>query len=163
MQTALHSAVCNPPEASPITTLTHPALSAFPVVIRTMVHWGEMDAYGHLNNTVFFRYFETARIAFLDRCGLLASYDRDRVGAILHSTDCRFRRPLFYPDDLLVGARTLAVSDDRFTMGYRVVSLSQDAVAADGTGIVVAYDYGVGRKVPLPDAVRAGVLALTGD
>jgi acyl-CoA thioester hydrolase len=145
-----------------VTPPSHVLLAGFPVVIQTMVHWGEMDAYGHLNNTVFFRYFETARIAFLDRCGLLASYDRDRVGAILHSTDCRFRRPLFYPDDLLVGARTLAVSDDRFTMGYRVVSLSQDAVAADGTGVVVAYDYAAGRKVPLPEAVRTGVLALTG-
>lgn len=145
-----------------MTPPSHVLLAGFPVVIQTMVHWGEMDAYGHLNNTVFFRYFETARIAFLDRCGLLASYDRDRVGAILHSTDCRFRRPLFYPDDLLVGARTLAVSDDRFTMGYRVVSLSQDAVAADGTGVVVAYDYAAGRKVPLPEAVRTGVLALTG-
>jgi acyl-CoA thioester hydrolase len=122
-----------------------------------------MDAYGHLNNTVFFRYFETARIAFLDRCGLLASYDRDRIGAILHSTDCRFRRPLFYPDDVAVGARTLAVADDRFTMGYRIVSLGQNAVAADGTGVIVAYDYAAGRKVPLPAAVRDAVLALTGE
>ena len=47
-------------------------------------------------------------------------------------------------------------------MGYRVVSLSQDAVAADGTGVVVAYDYAAGRKIPLPEAVRTGVLALTG-
>jgi len=127
-----------------------------------MVHWGEMDAYGHLNNTVFFRYFETARIAFLERCGMLASYERDHIGAILHSTECRFRRPLFHPDDLLVGARTLAVGDDRFTMGYRIVSLGQDAVAADGSGIIVAYDYAAGRKVALPDAIRAAVLGLTG-
>jgi acyl-CoA thioester hydrolase len=163
VQNVLRAAFCHPPEAAPIATLTHPALSAFPIVIRTTVHWGEMDAYGHLNNTVFFRYFESARIAFLDRCGLLAAYERDRIGAILHSTDCRFRRPLFYPDDLLVGARTLAVGDDRFTMGYRIVSLGQDAVAADGTGVIVAYDYAAGRKVTLPDAIRTGVLALTGE
>jgi acyl-CoA thioester hydrolase len=146
-----------------VTPPSHALLAGFPVVIRTMVHWGEMDAYGHLNNTVFFRYFETARIAFLDRCGLLASYDRDRIGAILHSTDCRFRRPLFHPDDLLVGARTLAVGDDRFTMGYRIVSLGQDAVAADGTAVIVAYDYRAGRKVMLPAAVREAVAALAGD
>jgi len=141
---------------------SHPALSAFPVVIRTMVHWGEMDAYGHVNNTVFFRYFETARIAYLDRCGFLAAYDRDHVGAILHSTSCRFRRPLFYPDDVLVGARTIDVSDDRFTMGYRIVSLAQNAVAADGTGVIVSYDYGANTKTALPAAVRAGVAALRG-
>ena len=129
---------------------------------RMPVHWGEMDAYGHVNNTVFFRYFETARIAFLDRCGFLAAYDTDRIGAILHSTDCRFRLPLFYPDEVLVGARTVDIGEDRFTMGYRIVSLAQDGVAADGTGIVVAYDYRTNQKAPLPAAVRAGVLALRG-
>jgi acyl-CoA thioester hydrolase len=142
---------------------THPALAGFPVIVSMPVHWGEMDAYGHVNNTVFFRYFETARIAYLDRCGFLESYDRDRVGAILHSTDCRFRLPLFYPDEVLVGARTVDVGEDRFTMGYRIVSRTQDAVAADGGGIIVAYDYGAGCKVPLPPAVRAGVAALRGD
>ena len=141
---------------------THPALAGFPVVARMPVHWGEMDAYGHVNNTVFFRYFETARIAFLERCGFLASYDRDRIGAILHSTECRFRLPLLHPDEVLVGARTLDVAEDRFTMGYRIVSRRQDGVAADGRGIVVAYDYAANRKVPLPAAVRAGVLSLTG-
>lgn len=141
----------------------HPALAAFPVIVRMLVHWGEMDAYGHVNNTVFFRYFETARIAFLDRCGFLAAYDRDRIGAILHSTDCRFRLPLFHPDEVLVGARTLDVGDDRFTMGYRIVSLAQNGIAADGSGIIVAYDYAANRKVSLPAEVRAGVVALAGD
>lgn len=116
-----------------------------------------MDAYGHVNNATFFRYFETARIAFLDRSGFLASYDRQRIGAILHSTDCRFRRALVFPDEVLVGTRTLDVAEDRFTMAYRIVSLAQDAVAADGTGIVVAYDYRAGTKVPLPEEVRRGV------
>jgi acyl-CoA thioester hydrolase len=141
----------------------HAALVGFPIVVRLPVHWGEMDAYGHVNNTVFFRYFETARIAFLDRCGFLAAYDRDRIGAILHSTECRFRLPLFHPDEVLVGARTLDVGDDRFTMGYRIVSVAQDGTAADGSGIVVSYDYAANRKVRLPPAVRAGVLALTGE
>jgi len=144
------------------TSDSHPALAAFPVIVRMPVHWGEMDAYGHVNNTVFFRYFETARIAFLARCGFLAAYDRDRIGAILHSTDCRFRLPLFHPDDVLVGARTLDVGADRFTMGYRIVSLAQDGVAADGRGIIVAYDYRANRKVSLPAEVREGVEKLRG-
>jgi acyl-CoA thioester hydrolase len=139
---------------------SHPALSEFPIVVQAPVHWGEMDAYGHVNNTVFFRYFESARIAFLERCGFLAAYDEERIGAILHSTECRFRRPLFYPDTVLTGARTIDVGDDRFTMGYRIVSLGQDQVAADGTGVIVAYDYGHQRKVPLPTSIRRAVLTL---
>jgi acyl-CoA thioester hydrolase len=139
-----------------------PDLAAFPIVIRALVHWGEMDAYGHVNNTVFFRFFETARMAFLDRCGFLTTYERDRVGAILHSTECRFRRPLFHPDEVLVGARTVDVGDDRFTMGYRVISLAQQATVAEGTAVVVSYDYAAGRKTRLPDAVRDAVSRIGG-
>jgi acyl-CoA thioester hydrolase len=129
-------------------------------VIRALVHWGEMDAYGHVNNTVFFRFFETARMAFLERCGFLATYERDRVGAILHSTDCRFRRPLFHPDEVLVGARALDVADDRFTMGYRVVSMAQQAVVAEGSAVIVAYDYAAGRKTTVPEEVRHSVMRI---
>ena len=139
---------------------THADLAHFPVIVRALVHWGEMDAYGHLNNTVFFRYFETARMAYLERCGFLASYDRDKVGAILHSTDCRFKAPLFYPDDVLVGARVLDIGADRMTMAYRVVSLGQNRTAADGAGVIVAYDYNGGKKTGLPEAVREGIRKL---
>ncbi len=137
--------------------MSHETLAGYPVVLRIPVQWGEMDAYGHVNNTVFFRYFESVRILYLERCGFLESYDRDGVGAILHSTSCRFRRPLFYPDTAIIGARATDVGEDRFTMLYRVFSEAQDQVAADGEGVVVSYDYAAGRKVPLPEAVRVGI------
>ena len=120
----------------------HELLDGFPVIVRLPVQWGEMDAYGHVNNAVLFRYFETARIAFLERCGFLEAYERDKIGAILHSTDCRFRRALRYPDTVLVGGRALDVSEDRFTMGYRVVSLEHDEVVAEGVRRRIA---GLGR------------------
>ncbi len=142
------------------TTLRHRDLDNFPVTVRIPVQWGELDAYGHLNNTMVFRYFESARIAFLERCGFIASYDDDRIGAILHSTECRFRRPLYYPDTVLVGGRVLDVSTDRFTMEYRVVSLEQDQVAADGRGIIVSFDYNTLAKTAIPEAVREGILTL---
>lgn len=144
------------------TSARHPLLVEFPVVISIPVQWGELDAYGHVNNTVFFRYFETARIAYLDRCGFLESHERDHVGAILHSTHCRFRRPLHFPDTVLVGARATGVEDDRFTMAYRVVSTAHDTVVADGSGVIVSFDYDRRRKVPLPAGVRDGIDALEG-
>ncbi len=135
-------------------------LAGFPVVISLPVQWGELDAYGHVNNTVFFRYFESARVEYLERCGLVESYKRDRVGAILHSTACRFRRALFHPDTVLVGARVTQMDEDRFTMAYRVVSQRRREVVADGTGVVVIFDYRRRTKTRLPDAVRAAIEAL---
>ena len=135
-------------------------LAGYPVVIRIPVQWGEMDAYGHVNNTVFFRYFESARIVFLERCRFIEAYDRDKVGAILHSTSCRFRRPLFYPDTAIVATRASDVGEDRFTMEYLMVSESADAVAAEGSGIVVSFDYVNRKPVPIPDYVMEALREL---
>ena len=47
------------------------ALAGWPVILRIPVQWGEMDAYGHVNNTVMFRYFESARVDDLAKCCFL--------------------------------------------------------------------------------------------
>ena len=140
--------------------MSHESLAQFPVVIDIPVQWGEMDAYGHLNNTVVFRFFESARIALLERCNFLRAYDELQIGAILHSTACRFRRPLYYPDTVQVGARVSKVHGDRFEMEYLVFSTAQDAVAAEGTATVVSFDYGERAKTSLPEMVVAGLAEL---
>lgn len=137
-----------------------PKMKDFPVIVRIPVQWGDMDAYGHVNNTVFFRYFEVARIAYLERCGLAQSRLTTGIGAILHSTSCRFRRPLQFPDEVVVGARVTDLSTDRFTHEYRVFSTTQEAVAAEGTGIIVAFNYQTGAKTELPTDVRLLISAL---
>jgi len=138
----------------------HPLLAEFSVVIEVQVAWGEMDSFAHVNNVVYFRWFESARIAYLDAIGFRG--DEDDVGPILASTHCRFRRALHYPDTIQVGARTTEVAVDRFTMEYRIVSLDEDAVAADGGGVVVAYDYPAATKSRLPLRVRERIRELEG-
>jgi acyl-CoA thioester hydrolase len=133
------------------------ALDGFPVIIELPVAWGEMDAFGHVNNIVYFRYFESARIAYLDAIGMRGD---GAVGPILASTHCRFRLPLEYPDTVRVGARTTDVAEDRFTMEYRVVSRRHDAVAAEGGGVIVAYDYGRRARALLPEAVAQRIREL---
>jgi len=138
------------------------ALAGWPVVLRIPIQWGEMDAYGHVNNTVLFRYFESARVEYLVKCGFARSWEEDRVGAILHSTGCRFRRPIFYPDTAIVGGRAVEIEDDRFTMEYVVVSEASGEVAAEGAGVVVSYDYESRRKCPIPAVVAATIRGLEG-
>ena len=121
-----------------------------------------MDAFGHVNNTVYFRYFESARIAYLDRIGFRG--DEGSVGPILASTHCRFRQPLVYPDAIRVGARTTGLQEDRFTMEYRVIRVGETVgeIVAEGGGVVVGFDYQERRKAPLPEAVREHIRELEG-
>lgn len=136
-------------------------LSGFPVVIDLPVAWGEMDAFQHVNNIVYFRYFESVRMACFERIGLTEMLESEGIGPILASTQCRFRLPLTYPDTVAVGARIEDVSEDRFTMRYRVVSHRHGRIAADGDGLIVTYDYRAGTKVPVPEELRRRIAELT--
>jgi acyl-CoA thioester hydrolase len=137
--------------------MTHPELARFPVVVELDVAWGDMDSYAHVNNVVYFRYFENARIAYLDRVGWLASKEEAGFGPILASTSARFRKAVTYPDHLLVGARVTDVQPDRVTFEFRLVSAKLNAVACEGQGVVVSYDYRAGAKAPIPEAIRKAI------
>jgi acyl-CoA thioester hydrolase len=138
----------------------HELLGDFPIVIEIAIAWGDMDAFGHVNNTVFFRYFESARIRYLDAISFRGEGGERGIGPILASTQCRFRRPLTYPDVVLVGARIGGLTEDRFTHEYRLVSRTLNNIAAEGSGVVVAYDYGTRSKCAIPAAVCARIETL---
>ncbi len=132
-------------------------LDQYPVVIQLDVRWGDMDAFGHVNNIVYLQYFEAARIAYFDKLGFRSV---QAVGPILASTECRYKLPLTYPDTLSVGARVTDLKADRFTQRYAVYSHTHQRVAADGHGIIVTYDYRQNKKAQVPDAVRHGISEL---
>src|SRR4051794_30982333 len=137
-------------------------LDGYPVVVVQDVAWGDMDSYRHVNNVVYFRYFENARLELFRRLGWFEVEDATGIGPILAATSARFRRALTYPDTIAVGTRVVSVGEDRFTIEHRIVSRKLAAVATVGEGLVVAYHHPDGRKAPLPDAIRAGLVALGG-
>src|SRR6476619_6714432 len=96
-------------------------LAGFSVIVELPVVWGEMDSYRHVNNVVYFRYFESARLEYFRRLGWFEYEQQTGVGPILAATSARFRRALTYPDTILVAVRVPALEKDRFTMEYRLV------------------------------------------
>ena len=135
-------------------------LAAYSVFVEQSVAWGEMDSYRHVNNVVYFRYFENARLEYFRRLDWLRFEEETGVGPILAATSARFRKPLTYPDNIQVGVRVSAVGDDRFTMDYLLVSRQLDAVAAEGQGVIVTYDHSRRQKVAIPDELRRRIAKL---
>jgi acyl-CoA thioester hydrolase len=119
-----------------------------------MVAWGDMDANRHVNNVVYFRYIEHGRLHYFYELGFIAHQIETGIGPILAWTDCRFRRPLGYPDTVTIGTRIRDVQDDRFVMDALIVSHVQRQVVAEGQQRVVVYDYRKNEKAPLPDVIR---------
>lgn len=140
-----------------------------PVSISLPVAWGEMDALGHVNNVVYFRYLECARVEFMRRCGMTDIRSPQGIGVILQHVQCRFRRPIVFPDTVTITARVTSIETDRFTLDHEIVSEAQttaqtkvaaDAapvVAAVGTSTIVTYDYTANTKVPIPAELRRAI------
>ena len=137
-------------------------LQGFPVVIHQAVVWGDMDSYQHVNNVVYFRYFENARLEYFRQMGWFDYEERSGIGPILAATQARFRKALTYPDQISIGARILERQGDRFTMEYRLVSENLKAIATEGTGTIVCMHYKDGRKVPIPEEVWQMIIKLEG-
>jgi acyl-CoA thioester hydrolase len=135
-------------------------LASYPVVVRQAVVWGEMDSYRHVNNVVYFRYFENARLEYFRRLDWPAYEEQRGIGPILAATQARFRRALTYPDTIAITARLGTLGEDRFTIEHRIFSERLDGVATEGEGTIVTFHYGRGEKVPLPDELRRRIAAL---
>lgn len=97
-------------------------LADFPVITEIPVAWGEMDALQHVNNVVYFRYFETARIDYFKQVALMEETQSTGIGPVLSETQCRYKIPVTFPDTLLIGSRVVDIQSDRFTMEYQAVS-----------------------------------------
>lgn len=118
---------------------------------RLEVAWGDMDAFGHVNNARYFTYFEIARILWFQAKGVMMDGLRvGDVGPILASTSCRFKAPVTFPDTLEIAIEVIDVGEDRFSHRYTVRSEALGRVAATGEALVVSYDYAKGAKAPVP-------------
>jgi acyl-CoA thioester hydrolase len=139
-----------------------PDAVAGPVTIRQPVAWGELDALGHVNHTVFLRWFENVRLAWFERVGVggLMRKPDTSLGPILARIECDYRAPVAYPDAIWCSARCVELGRSSVTLHNRVWSERRAAIVAEGSVVAVLIDYSRGSSVAIPEAVRAAIRAL---
>jgi len=135
-------------------------ISVYPVVIEIPIAWGDMDAFQHVNNIVYFKHFESARISYFEKINFLEFMNKTGIGPILASTQCRYKIPLTYPDHVTVGAKVETIEKDRFIMKYAVISHKFKEIAALGEGLLVTFDYQNNKKTVIPDEIRKKIIDL---
>jgi acyl-CoA thioester hydrolase len=139
-----------------------PELAVHPVCITLPVQWGDQDAFGHVNNVIYFRWLESARIEYFRQAGLGAMMSNQGAGPILASVKCDFRRQLTYPDTLLISASIASIGRTSLKMVHLVYSAAQKEVAAEGDSIIVMFDYTSQRPILVADDIRARINTLEG-
>lgn len=125
-------------------------------VERMRMRWGDMDALGHMNNTLYFRYFEQARISWFDAIG--ADYTKLPEGPVLANVSCRFIVPAVYPLDLEITLVAGAAGRSSFKLWSDMRDTTQpQRIYAQAEAVMVWIDLKEGRSRPLPDWVRAQI------
>jgi len=132
----------------------------FPVVLSQDLIWRDMDAFQHINNAVYFRYFEDVRIAYFRKVKILEYMEKTQIGPILASTQCNFRAPLTFPDTIRIGTLVEDIKSKTFNMKYVVYSEGLKKVVADGEGLIVYYDYQREKSCEIPEQVLAAINTL---
>jgi acyl-CoA thioester hydrolase len=133
--------------------MEHPRLLLHTATIP--VRWGDMDALGHVNNTVYFRYMEQARIEWLEGLGIVLLAAGATESAVIVNASCTFLIPVTYPATLEV--RLLAGRPGRSSIPtyYELRCQGDERLVAEGAAKVIWVDPATGRSAPLPDHVRA--------
>lgn len=130
--------------------MTHPVLSDYPFIYQQTVAWGDMDAFGHVNNVQYYRYCESARIGYVQQFQL---FEKGYL-MVIASSQCRYLRPVFFPDTLSIGVRIEEMRNSSFSMRYTLYSEQQKHIVAEGEAVIVCLDAQTQQKKILSPEIR---------
>jgi acyl-CoA thioester hydrolase len=121
--------------------------------VEIPLRWADMDAMGHLNNVMYFRLFEEARIRWFDTLGLAVLPSGE--APILAHISCDFVRAMTYPGSALVRQQITRLGTSSLDMDLFIERTDAPGeITAKGRSVIVWYDYEGGRSVPWPSAIR---------
>ena len=123
---------------------------------RIPVRWGDLDAYGHLNNTLYFRFCEQARVEWLEEAGFMVRAE-SREAPVIINASCTFLAPINYPATVVVKLFAGEPGRSSVMTWYELYVEGGDQLFADGASKVVWMDHATGKSVPLPDTLRAAI------
>ena len=125
-------------------------MEGFAFVHRDVVRFVDVDPMGHVNNAVFLSWMEAARTRFMLEEGLAEAVDA--LGMILARAEVDFRSPVRFGEDVQVGVRPSRLGTKSFELEYEV--RANGRLAAQGTSVLVAYDYETNESTRVPDRWR---------
>ena len=130
-------------------------MEGFAYVHRDIVRFADVDAMGHVNNAVFLSWMEAARTHYMLVEGLVDGVTA--LGMILARVEVDFRAPVRFGDEVQVGVRPSRLGTKSFELEYEVQANGR--LAAEGTSVLVAYDYATNASIDVPEHWRDALQA----
>ncbi|RYZ37487.1 MAG: acyl-CoA thioesterase, partial [Sphingobacteriales bacterium] len=112
----------------------------FPVKLELRIDWAELDLFGHVNNVMFFKYAQAARVNYWEQIGLYQHFRASDEGPMVAAVNCQFRKPLFYPGTVTIYSRMKEIGNTSFRLQHQMVADS-GALCAEVEDAIVMYDF----------------------
>lgn len=135
----------------------HP-LHGFAVVYSQQVAWGDMDAFGHVNNVVYYTYAQNARIHYNRQLKLF----NEKTFSVMAASSCQYFKPVTHPDILWIGVQVKKIGNTSLTHEYTYYSTAMNTVVARGESVLVYLDKDSGQKKNIDESRKAAIAALEG-
>ena len=136
----------------------------WPISTEIKVNWGDMDALGHVNHSVYAKWMETVRMIYFSEVGMMDLYDDSNIGPILARMEIDYELPIVFPDVVTVSTSVSRIGNSSFDMRYKIESLSNNGKsAATGSVVCVVLDYSSGMPNKIPPKLRESIVRLEGD
>lgn len=129
--------------------------------LKLRIDWAELDLFGHVNNVMFLKYAQAARLHYWEQIGLYESFKETGIGSMVASVSCHFRKPLYYPGDVVIQSTMLYIKNTSFSLQHLILD-DNGEIAAEATDIQVMYDFNKNEKLAVPQAIRDAVIRLEG-
>ena len=138
--------------------------NVWPVSTEIKVNWGDMDALGHVNHSVYAKWMETVRMMYFSEIGMMNLYDDSNIGPILARIEIDYELPIVFPDVVTVSTSVSRIGNSSFDMRYKIESQSNNGKsAATGSVVCVVLDYSSGIPHKIPLKLRKSIARLEGD
>lgn len=124
-----------------------------PVTLKLRIDWCDLDQFKHVNNVMFFKYIQSARVQYWELCGLSDIHDKKGWVALLLSTNCRFIKPLYYPGEVTIKTGLSFIKNTSFGLKHQLYNMQQQLVA-ESEDVMVLFDPLTEQKIGIPESVR---------
>jgi acyl-CoA thioester hydrolase len=133
-----------------------PSRSDYPVFYPVTTRWSDNDIYGHVNNVVYYSYFDTVANRYLIEEGGMDIGDGTIVGYVVNS-GCQYLSPITYPEPVEAGLRVEKLGNSSVQYGIAIFRQGMDTPAAFGHFVHVFVERAANKSVPIPAPLRAAL------
>ena len=136
-------------------------MTSFPIEVNISVAWGDMDAFGHVNNVQYMRYFETARVKYFDNM-MTGDDSKSSIQPVLAAISANFKAPVVYPDTLNCKIGVIKMGNSSLQMSCEMYN-QKGLLVVEAFCTIVIFDFIKGKPTGIPDNIRNFIERIEGN